>query len=45
MFNTLLADPGAEEIALLLAHELAHHVHRDIWTGIALEIALIALGF
>ena len=29
----------------ILAHELAHHVHRDIWKGIALETGLIALGF
>ena len=43
--DTLLADHGDEEIEVILAHELAHHVHRDIWKSIALEIALIALGF
>jgi hypothetical protein len=30
---------------VILAHELAHHVHHDIWKGIALETALLALGF
>ena len=43
--DTLLADHGDEEIEVILAHELAHHVHRDIWKSIALEIVLIALGF
>ncbi len=43
--DTLLAEHGEEEIEVILAHELAHHVHRDIWTAIALEIALITFGF
>jgi STE24 endopeptidase len=43
--DTLLAGHSDEEIEVILAHELAHHVHRDIWAGIALEAALIALGF
>ena len=43
--DTLLAEHSDEEIEVILAHELAHHVHRDIWKGIALETVLIALGF
>jgi STE24 endopeptidase len=43
--DTILAEHSDEEIEVILAHELAHHVHRDIWKGIALETALIALGF
>jgi STE24 endopeptidase len=43
--DTLLVEHSDEEIEVILAHELAHHVHRDIWTGIALETALMALGF
>jgi STE24 endopeptidase len=43
--DTLLADHSDDEIEVILAHELAHHVHRDIWKGIALEIGLIAAGF
>src|SRR5581483_1304053 len=34
-----------EEIEVVLAHELAHHVHGDIWKGIAFESALILGGF
>jgi STE24 endopeptidase len=43
--DTLLAEHSDDEIEVILAHELAHHVHKDIWKGIALETILIALGF
>lgn len=43
--DTLLAEHSDDEIEVILAHELAHHVHRDIWKGIALETMLIVLGF
>ncbi|MBI4265771.1 MAG: M48 family metalloprotease [Acidobacteria bacterium] len=43
--DTLLADHGDDEIEVILAHELAHHVHRDIWKGITLDAGLIVLGF
>jgi len=43
--DTLLADHSDDEIEVILAHELAHHVHGDIWRGIALETALLTLGF
>jgi STE24 endopeptidase len=43
--DTLLAEHGEDEIEVILAHELAHHVHRDIWSGIALETVLITAGF
>ena len=33
--DTLLARSSDEEIEAILAHELAHHVHRDIWAGLA----------
>jgi STE24 endopeptidase len=42
--DTLLADHTDDEIEVILAHELAHHVHRDIWFGLAVEGALIAVG-
>ena len=38
--DTLLAEHSDDEIEVILAHELAHHVHRDIWSGIALEAVL-----
>ena len=43
--DTLLAEHSDDEIEVILAHELAHHVHHDIWKGIVLETILIALGF
>jgi STE24 endopeptidase len=41
----MLAEYPDEEIEIVLAHELAHHVHGDIWRGLALEGALIVTGF
>ena len=43
--DTLLAEHSDDEIEVILAHELAHHVHHDIWKGIALETVLITVGF
>lgn len=43
--DTMLADYSDEEIEVVLAHELGHHVHRDIWRGIAFESVLMVLGF
>jgi len=42
--DTLLAEYSDDEIEVILAHELAHHVHHDLWKAIALEaaIALVA---
>ena len=43
--DTMLAEYNDDEIEVVLAHELAHHVHGDIWKGIALESGLILAGF
>jgi STE24 endopeptidase len=43
--DTMLAEYSDEEIEVVLAHELAHHVHGDIWKGVVFEIALILCGF
>jgi STE24 endopeptidase len=43
--DTMLAEYSDEEIEVVLAHELAHHVHGDIWKGIAFESVLIVAGF
>jgi STE24 endopeptidase len=43
--DTMLAQYSDDEIEVVLAHELAHHVHGDIWKGIALESALVVAGF
>ena len=42
--DTLLAEHSDDEIEVILAHELAHHVYRDIWSAIVAETVLIALG-
>ncbi len=43
--DTLLAEYSDDEIEAVLAHELGHHVHRDLWTAVAYEAALIFAGF
>jgi STE24 endopeptidase len=43
--DTMLADYSDEEIEVVLAHEIAHYLHGDIWKGIAFESALIVAGF
>ncbi len=43
--DTMLAEYSDDEIEVVLAHELAHHVHGDIWKGIVFESGLILGGF
>jgi STE24 endopeptidase len=43
--DTLLADYSEDEIEVILAHELAHHVHRDLWRGIAVQSVILLGGF
>lgn len=43
--DTLLADYSDDEIEVILAHELAHHVHRDLWRGIAVQAVVLFGGF
>jgi STE24 endopeptidase len=43
--DTLLADYSDDEIEVVLAHELSHHVHHDLWRGVALQTLLLFLGF
>jgi STE24 endopeptidase len=43
--DTMLADYSDEEIEVVLAHEIAHYVHGDIWKGIVFESALVLAGF
>jgi STE24 endopeptidase len=42
--DTLLSNYSDDEIEVILAHELAHHVHRDIWTSIFYDMALTFTG-
>ena len=43
--DTLLADYSDDEIEVILAHELAHHVHKDILKGLAVEFVLLLASF
>jgi STE24 endopeptidase len=43
--DTMLADYSEDEIEVVLAHEMAHHVHGDIWKGLLFDAVLILAGF
>ncbi len=43
--DTMLAEYSDDEIEVVLAHEIAHHVHGDIWKGILFDSALMLAGF
>src|SRR3989442_5843026 len=43
--DMMLAEYSDDEIEVVLAHELAHHVHGDIWKGMVFESVLILAGF
>lgn len=43
--DTLLEQYTDDEIEVVLAHELAHHVHRDLWHAIGLEAIVLLGGF
>ncbi|MCS6802312.1 MAG: M48 family metallopeptidase [Chloroflexota bacterium] len=42
--DTLLANSTPAEIEVVLAHELAHHVHRDIAKGIVVQTSVTLVG-
>jgi len=42
--DTLVSDYDGDEIEVILAHELAHHVHRDVWRGLALEAVVAGVA-
>ncbi len=43
--DTLLKEFTPDEIETVLAHELGHHVHRDIPAGLVLETLITLVGF
>jgi len=43
--DTLLEKHQPDEVEVVLAHELAHHIHHDIWKGVALQTVLTLAGF
>jgi STE24 endopeptidase len=43
--DTLLADYSDDEIEVVLAHELSHHVHHDLWRAMAFQTGLLFVAF
>ena len=43
--DTLTANYTADEIEVIMAHELGHHVHNDIWRAIFLDSVVTLVGF
>jgi STE24 endopeptidase len=43
--DTLLEAYSEDEIEVVMAHELGHHVHRDIFVALVAESALVVAGF
>jgi STE24 endopeptidase len=43
--DTMLDGYSEDEIEVVLAHELSHHVHHDLWRGMAMQAATIVAGF
>ena len=43
--DTLLANYSDDEVEVVLAHELAHHVHGDIWRSLAFNTGLTFASF
>ena len=41
----LLRDWPDEEITVVVAHELAHHAHHDLWQTLVVDVAVLAAGF
>ena len=44
LFDTML-EFAPREVEAVLAHELGHHVHHDIWRGLAAQAALTLVSF
>jgi STE24 endopeptidase len=40
--DTLLSEYSEEEIEVILAHEIAHHKHHDLWSALGLEVGVSA---
>ena len=43
--RALIRDWTDEEIAVVVAHELAHHAHHDLWRTLALDGVILAVAF
>lgn len=44
LFDTLVRDFAPDEVEAVLAHELGHHVGRDLWRGLGVQAAVTVLA-
>jgi STE24 endopeptidase len=44
LFDTLVARFAPDEVRAVLAHELGHHVHHDVWRMLAVQAGLTVLA-
>jgi STE24 endopeptidase len=44
LFDTLVREFTPDEVEAVLAHELAHHVHRDTWRALSVQAGLTVLA-
>jgi STE24 endopeptidase len=42
--DTLVGGYSEDEIEVILAHELSHHVSHDVWRSLALEVVVVGAG-
>jgi Zn-dependent protease with chaperone function len=42
--SQLARDWSDDEIAVVVAHELAHHAHRDLWRALVLDVGVLLAG-
>jgi STE24 endopeptidase len=42
--DTLLSEYSEDEIEVILAHEIAHHKHHDLWSALGIEVAVSAVS-
>jgi STE24 endopeptidase len=45
LFDTLVGEFTPGEIEAVLAHEIGHHVHRDLWRGLAMQAVTSLVTF
>lgn len=45
LFDTLVGAFTPAEVEAVLAHELAHHLHRDAWRGLAVQATVTVAAF
>lgn len=43
--SDLLQDWSDEEVAFVVAHEMAHHAHHDLWRTLALDTGILVIAF